>query len=152
MLIPRLADAELATMEVANWLRSLGLERYEPVFRENEIDWAVLPELTDADRGKLGLSSGAQEAAQGDWAQVRPARIIAIMDVCCPWPDEANVALADPGEGEVFWDGAISMVALLELMLESVIERLDGNVSERIERLTELQHCFSDFSDACRTI
>ena len=27
MLIPRLADARVATMEVANWLRSLGLKR-----------------------------------------------------------------------------------------------------------------------------
>ena len=36
-------------MDVAGWLRSLGLERYEPVFRENEIDWAVLPELTETD-------------------------------------------------------------------------------------------------------
>ena len=48
-------------MEVANLLRSLGLERYEPAFRENEIDWAVLPELTDADLEKLGLSLGARK-------------------------------------------------------------------------------------------
>jgi hypothetical protein len=48
-------------MEVANWLRSLGLERYEPAFRESEIDWAVLPELTDADLEKLGLSLGARK-------------------------------------------------------------------------------------------
>jgi class 3 adenylate cyclase/predicted ATPase len=61
MLVPRLADSRVATMEVANWLRSLGLERYEPRFRENEIDWAVLPELTDGDLEKLGLSLGARK-------------------------------------------------------------------------------------------
>jgi hypothetical protein len=33
-------------MDVGDWLRSLGLERYGPTFRENEIDWPVLPKLT----------------------------------------------------------------------------------------------------------
>jgi SAM domain (Sterile alpha motif) len=40
---------------VAAWLRDLGLERYEPAFRENEIDWDVLPELTESDLERLGL-------------------------------------------------------------------------------------------------
>jgi hypothetical protein len=34
-------------MDVVVWLRSLGLGKYEPVFRENEIDADVLPELTE---------------------------------------------------------------------------------------------------------
>src|SRR5262245_20286033 len=79
MLVPRLADARVATMEVANWLRSLGLERYEPAFRENEIDWVVLPELTDADLEKLGLSLGARKkllkAFAGLSAELRPASV-----------------------------------------------------------------------------
>ena len=33
-------------MDLGGWLRSLGLERYEVAFRENEIDDAVLPNLT----------------------------------------------------------------------------------------------------------
>jgi hypothetical protein len=36
-------------VDVAAWLRDLGLERYESTFRENEIDWDVLPELTESD-------------------------------------------------------------------------------------------------------
>lgn len=35
--------AEDLRMNVAAWLQSLGLERYEPLFRDNEIDWEVLP-------------------------------------------------------------------------------------------------------------
>jgi hypothetical protein len=35
-------------VDIATWLRGLGLERYEPIFRENEIDREVLPELSDA--------------------------------------------------------------------------------------------------------
>ena len=32
-------------MDVAVWLRSLGLEQYEPAFRDNAIDGTVLPRL-----------------------------------------------------------------------------------------------------------
>ena len=43
-------------MDIRAWLRSLGLERYEPAFRENEIDWALLPKLTADDLKDLGVS------------------------------------------------------------------------------------------------
>src|SRR5215471_53954 len=45
-------------MDVAAWLRGLGLERYEPTFRENEVDAEVLPELTESDLTTMGLSVG----------------------------------------------------------------------------------------------
>ena len=45
-------------MDVAAWLRTLGLEQYEPVFRQNEIDQEVLPELSDPDLEKLGVPMG----------------------------------------------------------------------------------------------
>jgi class 3 adenylate cyclase len=44
-------------MDVADWLRSLGLERYEPAFRENEIDEQVLPRLTAEDLKDLGVTA-----------------------------------------------------------------------------------------------
>ena len=28
-------------MDIAAWLQGLGLERYVPAFRDNEIDWEV---------------------------------------------------------------------------------------------------------------
>src|ERR1700685_1001931 len=45
-------------MEVADWLRGLNLSQYETVFRDNEIDWEVLPDLTDFDLEKLGVPMG----------------------------------------------------------------------------------------------
>jgi SAM (Sterile alpha motif) domain-containing protein/adenylate/guanylate cyclase family protein len=42
-------------MDVGAWLRSLGLERYEAAFRDNEIDGAVLPNLTAEDLKDLGV-------------------------------------------------------------------------------------------------
>jgi class 3 adenylate cyclase/tetratricopeptide (TPR) repeat protein len=43
-------------MHVAVWLRSLGLERYEAAFRDNEIDERVLPSLTQEDLKEIGVS------------------------------------------------------------------------------------------------
>ena len=45
-------------MDVAGWLRSLGLERYETLFGENDIDAEVLSDLTDGDLEKIGVSLG----------------------------------------------------------------------------------------------
>src|SRR5215472_6525575 len=45
-------------MDIAAWLRSRGLEEYEPAFRDNRIDVDVLPELTEADLASLGIPVG----------------------------------------------------------------------------------------------
>ena len=42
-------------MDVAGWLRGLGLGRYEAPFRDHEIDWAVLPNLTSEDLREIGV-------------------------------------------------------------------------------------------------
>jgi class 3 adenylate cyclase/predicted ATPase len=44
-------------MDVAAWLQSLGLERYLPAFRDNEIDWEVLPKLTSEDLREIGVAA-----------------------------------------------------------------------------------------------
>ena len=48
-------------MDVAAWLRDLGLGQYEGRFRESEIEADVLPELTEADLEKLGLPLGPRK-------------------------------------------------------------------------------------------
>ena len=45
-------------MGIGAWLQSLGLEQYEALFRENDIDAEVLSDLTDADLEKLGVTLG----------------------------------------------------------------------------------------------
>ena len=45
-------------MDVVDWLRALGLGQYGDVFRENEIDDAVLADLTEGDFEKLGVPMG----------------------------------------------------------------------------------------------
>src|SRR6202020_3296573 len=44
-------------MDIVVWLRSRGLGKYEAVFRENDIDETVLPNLTAEDLKELGITS-----------------------------------------------------------------------------------------------
>src|SRR6516162_3638290 len=44
-------------MDVVVWLRSLGLEEYEAVFRDNKINERVLPNLTAEDLKELGFTA-----------------------------------------------------------------------------------------------
>ena len=44
-------------MDIAAWLRELGLERYETGVPDNDIDVEVLPDLTEADLEQLGVTS-----------------------------------------------------------------------------------------------
>ena len=41
--------------DVAGWVRGLGLEQYEPAFRDNDVDAVVLPELTADDLISIGV-------------------------------------------------------------------------------------------------
>ena len=43
-------------MDVASWLRNLGLERYEATFRENGVSAEVLCHLTAEDLKELGVA------------------------------------------------------------------------------------------------
>ena len=44
-------------MDVADWLRVLGLERYEATFRENDVGAELLPNLTADDLREIGITS-----------------------------------------------------------------------------------------------
>ena len=44
-------------MDIAEWLRGLGLDQYLPAFRANDIDGEVLGRLTAEDLRELGVAS-----------------------------------------------------------------------------------------------
>ena len=43
--------------QIADWLEKLGMSEYADRFAENDIDFAVLPDLTDQDLEKIGVAS-----------------------------------------------------------------------------------------------
>jgi class 3 adenylate cyclase/pimeloyl-ACP methyl ester carboxylesterase len=44
-------------VDIADWLRRLGLDQYENVFRDNDVDTEMLPSLTADDLRELGVTS-----------------------------------------------------------------------------------------------
>ena len=75
-----------ATMDMAGWLRSLGLERYEAAFRENEIDEAVLNKLTEDHLRELGVPLGARLKLLDAIAALRAASNAAASPPAAPPP------------------------------------------------------------------
>jgi hypothetical protein len=65
--------------DVAEWLNGLGLERYEPAFRENEIDREALPKLT-AEASNFAGDSAKAEGSAGQHAH--PHRAFRLVNQC----------------------------------------------------------------------
>ena len=62
-------------MDVADWLRALGFERYQAAFRENDVDAELLLGLTDADLKDIGVNSlGHRRRLLEAIAGLRPER------------------------------------------------------------------------------
>src|SRR5262249_18534808 len=53
----RSSGPRTTAMDVAAWLRGLGLEQYAPAFRDNDVDGEVLPELTADDLISMSVTS-----------------------------------------------------------------------------------------------
>ena len=60
--------------DLAEWLGRHGLDQYAKTFAENNIDYSVLPDLTEDDLEKLGVSLGHRKKLLRAIDAVRPAR------------------------------------------------------------------------------
>ena len=84
-------------MDIAEWLRSLGLERYAQAFQEAEVTLDVLPELTEADLRELGLPLGPRKAVLRAIQTLGSAAPEAATTVL---PREGRPSVAPPSEAE----------------------------------------------------
>ncbi|MBV8506957.1 MAG: AAA family ATPase, partial [Alphaproteobacteria bacterium] len=76
-------------MDVAAWLRGLDLGQYEAAFRDNDIDAAVLPELTTEDLISIGVTSVGHRrkllsAIVALGASAATVTVAAVLDVSAP--------------------------------------------------------------------
>ena len=83
-------------MDVGDWLRSLGLGQHEALFRENEIDAEVLPELTDGDLEKIGVPLGHRKRLLKAIANLRAAEAPAKPTIPPPMASSRDVAERRP--------------------------------------------------------
>ena len=85
------------SIDVADWLRRLGLEQYAPAFAANDIDGEILPELTADDLIGLGVTSiGHRRKTAG--RNRRSSATTPAAPIPCPDPPAAALA-AEGGEG-----------------------------------------------------
>jgi hypothetical protein len=47
--------------DITAWLEKLSLSKYAAVFIENEVDFEILPELTEGDLEKLAIPLGPRK-------------------------------------------------------------------------------------------
>src|ERR1700730_6444155 len=78
-------------VDIAGWLRGLGLEKYAPAFDENAINWDVLSELTTDDLKEIGV------AAVGDRGRLLAA-IAALGETALPAAPVQSSAVAAEAE------------------------------------------------------
>src|ERR1700722_9389783 len=65
-------------VDVASWLRELGLERYEATFRQNDVGAELVPNLTADDLRDLGITSvGHRRQLLAAIAALRPEGTLA---------------------------------------------------------------------------
>ena len=80
-------------MIIAEWLHGLGLQQYEKAFRENEIDAAVLPDLTAEDLSDIGINR------VGHRRKLLSA-IAALREECRPQPADRKETIDTAGIAE----------------------------------------------------
>jgi hypothetical protein len=75
--------------QIADWLEKLGLSEYAQRFVENDIDFPILPDLTDQDLEKIGIASLGHRR--------KPLRAIANLACCVTLPREtAPISVLHP--------------------------------------------------------
>ena len=130
-------------MDVAAWLKNLGLERYEAAFRENEIDEAVLPSLTHETLKEFGVTAvGHRLKLLGAIADLRRAAIAETPSVDAAAPSSAPSALpkdrAERRQVTVMFSDLVGSTVLSARMdpedLREIISAYQKCVTETVQR------------------
>ena len=128
-----------AIMDLRGWLRSLGLEEYEAIFRDNAIDETVLPDLTDQDLEKLGVLLGHRRRLLRAIANFEPAKSVSAIPAAAV-PPSAVVAqdTAERRQVTVMFSDLVGSTALSARMdpedLREVIAAYHKCVAEIVRR------------------
>ena len=126
-------------MDIGRWLGGLGLEQYAQAFADNDIDAAMLRQLTDADLKELGVQSlGHRKRLLAAIAEARVDRPAA-RAVATPADERRQVAVLfadlcgftdlsrqlDPEELLVVLDGYFEQV-------DAIVERHGGHIDKHV--------------------
>ena len=132
-------------MDLGGWLRSLGLQEYEAVFRENGIDETVLPDLTDQDLEKLGVLLGHRRKLLRAIANLEKKGPSAIPTPAAPPVTPISQDVAERRQVTVMFSDLVGSTALSARMdpedLREIISAYQKCAAETVRR----------FGGLCRT-
>jgi class 3 adenylate cyclase/predicted ATPase len=126
-------------MDVAAWLRGMGLEQYASAFRDNDVDADVLSELTVDDLIGLSVDSiGHRRKLLATISMLREAPA-AVEPAATPAPDgPADIAGAERRQLTIMFCDLVDSTALSARLdpedLEAVVTAYDETASEVIRR------------------
>jgi SAM domain (Sterile alpha motif)/Putative peptidoglycan binding domain len=124
-------------VDIAVWLRELGLERYERAFRDNDINVAPVTDLSEADLDKLGVASLGH----------RKMLLRAIQAANRTPPRAKQNSSARPQRSFVPTSGLIAFVTAAAAAIVPVSQMIQGFWSNRLKE-QEIQHEIAkDFID-----
>jgi class 3 adenylate cyclase/tetratricopeptide (TPR) repeat protein len=121
-------------MDVGSWLGSLGLDQYEALFREQQIEADILPELTDQHLGELGIPLGhrlrilrairefADESAESKPQQNPERRQLTIM-FCDLVGSTALTTQLDP-------EDMADLIRAFQRAVAAAVARFDGHIAK----------------------
>jgi class 3 adenylate cyclase/tetratricopeptide (TPR) repeat protein len=140
---------------VATWLKGLGLERYAQVFADNDVDFDVLPYLTEADLEKLGVSLGHRKRLLAAIAALEAAPLKAGEQPAgaapplrqpsreIPSPAPQDSAPADPAAADVGERRHLTVLFCDMVGFTEIADRVDPEVLQKII------HGYEDACAAC---
>ena len=133
-------------MDIEGWLRSLGLERYEAAFRENEIDDTILLRLTAEDLKELGVGPVGHRRKLLDAIAALRADSNANAPLHAPLPTAPIAARATPLGVEAVGERRYLTVMFCDLVDSTgIVARLDA------EEWRDLVNAYLDDASAAVT-
>ena len=125
-------------MDVGVWLRGLGLEQYEALFRENDVDSEVLSDLTDGDLEKIGVSLGHRKRLLKAAVALAPGPAAAPPAAAAPVPAGAPPDAAERRQLTVMFCDLVGSTALTAKLdpedMRGIIRAYQKAVAAAIQR------------------
>ena len=124
-------------MDIAAWLRSLGLEQLEQAFRDNAIDLEVLPELTDEHLKELGVPLGHRLKLLKAIAGLRTGTAPYQLPLAATAPAPSSAAEGERRQVTVLFADLVGYTALSREVDAEDVHALLGRFFDRVDHIVE---------------
>jgi class 3 adenylate cyclase len=127
----------------ADWLKALGLDKYVELFAAQEIDFDLLPELTDQDLEKLGIPLGPRKRLLKAIAALSDAEAPALASTgeairVTPAPAAAATTEGERRQATVLFSDLSGYTAMNERLDPELVAELVGRIKADAVSIVEM--------------